>query len=77
MAMLCVGFSNILTSISTTLHQAADKTSNPTSSQDENKTDEQSSTISTMPAVYDRTQVCKITLFAFLAEHVENNFDKI
>ncbi|XP_028412772.1 BSD domain-containing protein 1-like [Dendronephthya gigantea] len=50
------GFSDILTSISTSLHQAADKTSKPTSSEDENKTDDQRSTSSTMPAVYDRTQ---------------------
>ncbi|CAB4025636.1 Hypothetical predicted protein, partial [Paramuricea clavata] len=48
------GFSNILTSISTNLHQTADKTSKPT--QDENKADEQRSKISVMPAVYDRTQ---------------------
>ncbi len=47
----CVGFSNMLMSISTSLHQTA---------QDENKTDEQRSPMSVMPAVYDRTKVGRV-----------------
>jgi hypothetical protein len=53
--LTCAGVSNILTSISTSLQQSAENSSKST--QNENKTEEQRSAMSVMPAIYDRTQV--------------------
>jgi hypothetical protein len=53
--LTCAGVSNILTNISTSLQQSAENSSKST--QNENKTEEQRSAMSVMPAIYDRTQV--------------------
>ena len=66
--LFCLGFSNILTSISTSLHQTADKSSKPP--QNEKKTEEQWSTMPVMLATYDRTQVeCAVYCTFLLKNH--------